>query len=575
MPSQHVQFAANRMDLGLNLQSARNLQLGEISSGKSARVERGSGIYTGPGFRQSAQPTAGVAVDGMEEATVFPALWIKNGTTIQYSTDAVNFYTTGVTATADKRTSFLEQGNGDMFAINTTDAPLRFAVMDLDTAIAASDNTITIGSVHIDKLAATGTVYVNGTAYTYTGKSGGNITGVQEGGGAVTTAQAVGSLVIQSSNPGTFAEEKGDIAVEFESRMFVAGVADKENIIYYTGPTDESNPEFFYDFDANGAYQHFLRGKVTGMISGAERLYAFSEKGVFQGQTVDVSTGVLSLQPLSTAYGAYNNQCIVDMDGVVAFMGQRRLMPITLTLSPEATATPFLDDSFDHRLRPWLDSHDTNQNGAFLDWNSADKILKIGAKVDGALQVYAYDKQANAFLPRENRNRRSFSMFKGKPYFGSRDNGKIFEEDTGRTNDGSAIIHKWATGRMEIEKGRKHMEPKTFEYQGFMTKGAEHTLRIYINGSSEASFEKSYTDSLITSTSGTALGEKGVGVSQIGGETGGGTQVFPYENSILLVGLDGDDFKFEWEVNKEGSFFQVNSFNLEAYVTRKTPNTFS
>src|SRR3990167_7551710 len=99
MPSQLTEFRCNDFSLGLSLISQKNLRLGEISGGRSVRYEKGAGIMTGAGYRLAAQPTANVRIDGMKENSVYSSLWIKNGTTIQYSEDATTFYSTGVTVT--------------------------------------------------------------------------------------------------------------------------------------------------------------------------------------------------------------------------------------------------------------------------------------------------------------------------------------------------------------------------------------------------------------------------------------------------------------------------------------------
>ena len=257
-------------------------------------------------------------------------------------------------------------------------------------------------------------------------------------------------------------------------------------------------------------------------------------------------------------------------------MGQKRLMPITLTLAADATTSPFLGENFDEAIRAWLETHDPEdeQDDAYLKWDSSQKILKIGAVVEGQLQTYVYDAQAKAFAPQENRNVGAFSMFRGVSYFGHRDNGKIYEDDLSRTNDGIAILHSWATGRIEHDRGRRHMMAYRFESEGFMTTGTEFNFRVYIDGSSTPSFDRMYTDTLITSSQGQALGERGVGLSAPG--TGGTPTafVFPFKLHIILCGLEGEDFKFEWEVTKEGVFLQANTFYFSAYVTRRSPRTY-
>jgi len=588
MPGTLIQFKADRMDVGLDLQSARNVEAGGLSDGKSARYERNSGVMTGPGYLTSATVQADKRCDKLLEATVFPAIWAKFGTKVKYSEDAVTFYDTGATLTDDKDTDALEDGDGNILMSNQEDNPHVFPVSKLAVALAASDSVIDLGDAdQVSKFSTTNpqTVSINGTDYTYTGTSGSTLTGVQEGGGAVTTAQTVDSLVVQqlsgATEVSTWTEEKGKILMAFEGSLFVMGVKNKEHIVYRSATATATNPKYFWDFDGNGTHAKFMPNKVTAGISGLGKAYIMMQKQVHIVNGVDVATGALLTQPISETYGAYNRKCVVDMDGMVAFMGQRRLIPITLALSPDATAAPFLDEDFDRKLRPWLESHDDSKDqsrDAYLKWDSAQKILKIGAVVDGALQTYIFDPQANggkgAFAPIETRSVGDSTMFLGNSYFGHRDNGKLYQDDFGRTNDGIPIHHKWSTGRLEYEKGRQHMQAKTFEYEGWLTQNTEHTLRIYIDGSSTADFEKTYDFSdVIVSSQGTTIGTRGVGVNVPGGESQG-VNVFPYKNNVLLRGLDGEDFRFEWDVSGESEFFQTNSYLFQAYVMRRSPRTF-
>lgn len=572
---------ANQMDKGLNLNTG-NLPNGMTIGGTAYRYERGGGIMTAPGFRASSTVNTSTGCDGLETAAVFPAIWSKFGTKVKYSTDAVTFYDTGLTATTATDTDILEDGDGNIYVSNTVDTPTRIAVSKLVAAISAGATTISLGAeAQLNKFAATGTVRINETDYTYTGKNtgAGTLTGVQEGGGAVTTAQAVDSLVIQTTNPATWQEEKGDMLMTYQSRMIVGGVKYKEHIAYYSEATTAANPEYFYDFDTGttGGSKIFT-GKITGGIAGLGYAYIFTDKTVDQITGFDSTTFAMLTVPVSQIYGAYNRRCVVDMDGVIAFMGQRRLMPITLQLAPDSTTAPFLDGSFDDAIRPWLDSFDDDQTEAYLKWDSAQKILKIGGVVNGALQTYIFDPQANggkgAFAGRENRSVGDSCMFKGLSYFGHRDDGVLYQDDIGRTNGGIAILHSWKTNDIEFDKGRQWMKAYKHRHTGWITQGTDYTFRIYIDGSSTASFEQTYSwEDLITTEAGQSIGTRGVGIGGIGGESS--VLVYPFKNHILLTGLNGETFTFEWEVTGEGYFLQVDDWYFSSYLTRFTEHSFS
>jgi hypothetical protein len=249
-------------------------------------------------------------------------------------------------------------------------------------------------------------------------------------------------------------------------------------------------------------------------------------------------------------------------------------MPISIKLSSD-TVVPALNENFDERLRPWLDNLQTfgNQSRAYLSYDPVQKLLKVGGmQQDGGLETRVIDIQNGSPAGYEIRPGSASAMFDGKRYFGSTV-GNIFRDDYLRTNNGIAVDHQFRTGRIEYDRGRRPMQFITIEYDGFISTSCEHTLRAYVDGSSEASFDKDYTDSLITSTQGTALGSRGVGSGLLGGDES--VSVFPYKNTVLLVGLFGEDIQFEWEVVKDGAYLQVNNVRLVADVLRLSDRTFT
>lgn len=556
------------MDLGLDLNTDRNLKPGQIAGGSSARFERGSGIFTGPGYRLAAN-LATSASTYLYEGTIFPLLWAKSGTKVFHSADpdTGTAYDIGLTLTSAESGCFVQQSNGDIGYTNQTDTPVRIAVARNTVVIADTDVTITVGTDWIAKFANSGTVYVRGDAISYTGKNAGagtltGVTGIAAGG------HPVNSIVTQTSNPSTWAEEKGSFAFEYQSRLVVGGRAKFEGVAYASVTETAAAPANFYDFDSAGTNSRVFSTKLVGGISGLGRAYLFGERQVHSLTDFDVTTGAFQTSPLSEHYGAYNPRCIVDMDGLVCFFGKKRLMPIPLTIGPSG-AVPGFDENFDLPIRPWLEQldDDTDQaSSALLAYDNVQKVLKISGRRNGALETYVCDLQNRAFLPAENRPATSYAMFNGVQYWGSTD-GKIHRDDTGRTNAGVAINHRWSTGRLEAGKNRPLMQLGRLSYQGSMTRGCEHRCKVYLDGSSTASYDQLFTDSLIVSSQGKPLGTRGVGSSPLGSDDTSDF-VYRYENDILLTGLSCEDVRVEWVTTKEGVFFQTDSYQLSFDTTR-------
>lgn len=567
-------FVANKMDLGLNLQTEHNLELGEIAGGESARFVNGAGIYTGPGFRKAGDLGTSSSVNPLQEATVFPALWAKSGTTIQFSEnpDGGEFYAVQASPTSTEGGWFQEQGNGDMFYINQVDDPLRIAVGRNTSAIADTDTTITVGADWINKFATSGTVYIRGDAITYSGVNATQLTGVS---GIQSGGHPVNSLVIQTSNPSTFGSAyNGTFAFEMESRLITGGRLHYENILSASGPEDATHPQYFYDFTGNGAVQKVMAGRLTGGIRGIGRAYLFTDNQCFQFRGFDTTTNGFLIDQLSQNYGAYNQRCIVDMEGTIAFLGQRRLIPIDIQLAASGTSQPAFGEKFDQKIRPWLNELDDDQSHARLDYNKNTKILKISAVRNGALETYIYDRSSGVFGPKEIRSVACYGKFQGRTYFGHVSNGLVYKDDEGRTNDGLPIVHRWITGLISYDKGRSYIQGYTFTYHGVMTIGCEHTLNIYVDESPIPVFSQNYDDSLIVSTVGSPLGSRGIGQTVVGSSSpSDGTMAYTFYNTILLAGLSGEHFQFEWITQKEGVFLQVEDFDFRAYLIRNNQRT--
>lgn len=560
---------ATQMNLGLDLNTDHNLKWGQIgATSRSLRYERGSGVYTGPGYFLSATPVPSVAYNGSLEATkIKDTVWVALGTKIQYSHDAVTFYDTGLTRTAAISQGFLEGPDGDIYTSNQTDGGVRIAVGILKADVALNGD-IDVGTVNYSKFTASGTVIVNGVAVTYSGHDGtSKLTGTN------IAATSAGALVIQTSAKSGM--PKGYILISVESKLLVMGVKDLEHIVYYSRTASLANPEYFYDFSGSGSGSQVVPGAVRAAITGVLGGYMFLSRGIQKINGFDTTTGALTLQEVSHDYGVYNEKCVVDMDGEIAFLGQKRLIPITLTLAPTGQTAPFLGDTFDKPIRPWLDSHDdtNNQQSAYLKWDKSQKILKIGGVVGGALQTYVFDKQNPGFLPRENRQVGTSCMFLGRSFFGHTDDGGWYEDDLSRTNNQIPISHIISTGDIELDNGLKYLDCKEFLYKGLMTQSSTHILRVYVNGSNDAAFEIEYSsDDLIVSQSGRPLGQRG-STDLIGGSPGETILVYPYVNRVLLIGLEGEYFRFEWEITGDGFFFLLYDWYFSASIRRKQPRT--
>lgn len=581
-------FYAPHMAVGLDLNGKTNLPYGAISGGYSARYIRNTGIYTGPGYRNIADLGTNLPIDMLygSKHAILKRLWGKSDVTIFHSIDTVSTgYNIGVAlTTSGERSFFLEQGNGDLFHFNQTDSPYRIACAFNTIIINDTDVTITIGTENIDKFANSGTVYCRGNAISYTGRNTGSgtltgVTGIQAGG------HPAYSLITQTSQPSTMSTIKATCGMELEGSMLVAGVKGSEEFVRWSAPSTIDHEEYFYDFTGNGASAKQMPGPVTAMVKGINRSYIFGNKFIAATSGFDVKTGVLSTQPVTDNYGAYNPLCVVDMDGVAACLGQKRLIPININLSPNGSPATSdgvqqgtsqgssLDETFDVPIQPWLSSFDDDQGDyAMLEYNSTEKLLTISGLVNGVLEtrVFQNQKGVRAFTPTESRPSRVFCFHEGKSYFGSNSTSTVYRNHYGMTNDGVEIIHQWSTGRMQTKaSGLLYDEDLTdFNYKGYMSEDCEYTLEIFINGSATPSFTQEFDDSSITSTSGIPIGTNGVGTHLLAGDSEELVYAYPFDVSPEVLGLSGNDFEVRWTCSKLGAFLQINSMIMNGQLMR-------
>ena len=301
------------MDLGLDQQSSKNLKLGQIYSGQSARYETGGGIQTGPGFRLIEDFSSSNAVFPFE-GTVFPALWCKVGTNIQQSLDpdSGTFWGIGLTLTAAQRGFFVEQGNGDIHYINNVDNRVRIAVAQNTVAILATDTEITVSADWIGKFAASGTIYIRGDSIAYTGVNATQLTGVT---GIQAGGHPIDSIVTQTTTPGTLARI-GTFCLNYENRMLLGGRLREDSILFCSAPEDDDNPAFFYDFDANGTIEVAFPTKLRGGVTVGGSVYLAGAGSLFLSNGFDVTTGQMIKKRIVGEYGIYNERCIVSGEGV-------------------------------------------------------------------------------------------------------------------------------------------------------------------------------------------------------------------------------------------------------------------
>jgi len=566
-----VPFKADHMAVGLNLNGeGRNLKFGAIIDGDAARYIPREGIETGEsGYKRLVTIGTGAKVDDLfgGESVLTKALWAKSGTKIHHSVQKVGVaHDSGLTLTATERNFFLEGRNGDVFTFNQVDSPVRLATASLLSDTDDDTGSLNVGAGTIDKFAATGSGNINGSSVTYSGKSGGTLTGLS---GIPSGGVKTGDIFTQSSTPATFAIAKGTCGMIVEGSMIVAGVLGTENVAYYGAPSNLDNPEFLWDFTDNGAGAKIFENPIVAMLKGETLSYFIGAGFIESTLGFDIATNVLRTDNVSRSLGAYNARSVAVMGGKPVLLGKNRCIPVDIVLNDAAIPSAKVDEDFDLPIRPWLEQLDAEgqEDSAILDYDSTTSLLTIGGKINGQFRIRRFDARdkLKAFTPEDIRPVRSYTFFDGKSYFGNNTVDKVYLDNNGFTNDGFAIRHRWRTSRMEDKKGRREVYLNFLELDGFMSKGCVWTVKIYVDGNfTIPAYTVVLDDSSITSKRGLALGQRTPGLATPGGFASIiPTKKFPFKETIDLTGLSGEDFSIELVCSKLAAYMQWKSFLME------------
>lgn len=565
--TQRIEFSAPSLSVGFDLNGeGRNLKNGTLIDGSALRYIRKEGFELGPcGYRNIVSLGTSAKVDTLfgSKSQLSKSLWSKSGTKL-FNTVQIEGkkYTVGLTLTTTERNFMIEAENGDIFTFNQIDAPARVATAALTADTASDVGVLTVGTGMIDKFAASGTVYVRGSPVTYSGKSGGTLTGLTgiPAGGVVT-----GDLLTQTTTPSTFAIAKGTCGMIVEGAMLVGGVKGFENVLYQSAPANDDNTQFLWDFTDNGATASILENPITAAIKGTSVGYIFSDSSIKATTGYDLTTNVLRIDDVTQLFGAYNPRCVANVGGRAFALGKNRLVPLNFYIDQSAAQKTGIDENFDTPIRPWIEQFDTDNSGhAFLDYNSVKGLVTIAGKIDGRLSIRRFDARdgIKLFTPEDVRPARCYTSFDGTSYFGNNSTDKVYIDNEGFTNDGYPIVHRARTSRMEAGK---ETLLDVLKLDGFMSNSCETTLNLYVNGNFDtAAYTLVIDDSFITSAAGQPIGNRTRGLFMPGGDTSEiPTLKFPFKADIDLTGLSGDDFSLEFIVTKLGAFLQLKSFIME------------
>lgn len=563
MPKRLTEQAQNysgALDTKSNPQALKNE---DVAVSENMRIEPTGGRFTRKGFLMKASLGTSAKVDTMETMDMFDVLFAKSDSKIKQSVDGVTWYDIGLTRTSSEREAMHPYGK-NMYATNQTDAFTRIAVTTLAADISAGATSFsTRGGDGVNF--STGTWYIDGEAITVTGLSTDAATC-----NATSSAHSAGAIVTQTSTPS--GAPSGSCITDFKSRLIVGGVKSNPKTIYYSGTETTANPEFAYDFTANGAGSREAPSDITALLSGNNICLIGMKKGIDFAFDFNVDTGGLETRPLTSEQGIPNAFCLAQLGPrFYAFTTGNRVLPIVA----ENGAAAILDDpnnpfaSFDYRMRGILDEADTDQTLSFIHADPVKNELSVVPLLTGITHELIWDGDSAKWVSDDTgKNFSCKANFLKQVYAGSDSTDSVYLDEGALTDDTIPIFHRIVS--KEYHRGGLVNKYIRFTFSGLLSALGEFTFRVYLDHTLHAAklitAQDLVTAGLMTFSSGTPIGRGAIGAKAIG-SSGVDTEGFDFTYPYFLV-MTGQSVQFEWEVNNEGTGFQLN----DSFLEYETPN---
>lgn len=550
---------------GLDVSSgSENLPPEAVTVATNVRYNRNGGVFTRLGFESKASAIGSSAkVDTIFTHKPHNVMFMKSGTSIYQSLDGISWYSIGVTRTASERDFFYSYGK-DVFVTNKTDAFLRIAVSTLT-------NAITGGSVTIDVRAGDGPsftngsdiVFIEGDSINYTATSSDQLTTVTN----ISASHAAGTIITQTSTPS--GAPKGTCIADLEGSLLVGGVSAFPFILYYSAPSTLSDPQFAYDFSANGAGTKKMPADITALGSVSGGVLIGMKKGIHYADQFQIDTGALITRPLTETHGMTNAFCFAQGDNkTYAHTNTKRVLPII----SDADGVRIIDDqssernNIDYPVRSFLTSIDAEQDLSFSHYDPVSAEVTYSVFKDGISQELVYNEDLGKWSIDVGQTFGCKTNFKDRVYAGSDSTDTVFLANEGTTDDGITILHRILSPLYTVDDKRVTSDYLKFTFGGLLSGVGAFTFRIYVNGALAETVDVTAEDlqakNLMSLASGVPLGGGTIGAHTIG-SSGSTPEVYPFTFPFELF-LSGEQIQFEWEINDEGCSFELRDSRLDA-----------
>lgn len=400
--------------------------------------------------------------------------------------------------------------------------------------------------------------FINGDVTSITGISGDDLTIDASG-----NDHFSGEIVSQTFQPS--GAPKGTCISDLEGSLLVGGNPNNPKIIYFSAAETAANPEYIYDFSANGAGSHQMPSDVTALFKGTGVVLIGMKRGISYAYGFDADSGGLRTRDLTYEHGVPNAYCITQLGPRYYVFTGKRVLPVVV----DAGAAAIVDDptnpfaAFDYRVRGELDQADADQSSSFIHADPTANELHVTYFVNGLSRTLVWDGDTGKWVSKDNTNYSCKTMHLGRCYAGSNSDERIYLTNDGLTDDGVPVASRMLTKTFSIPGASSTF--RKFSFSGFLSPTGQFTLRVYIDGVFD--FERVITAEdmiaagLMSTTSGRPIGSGTIGAVTVG--SGGNTaSIYAFTYPITLKHR-AKDMQIEFEVTEEGSFLEITESRLD------------
>lgn len=552
------------------------LRPNELQKAINVRFRLGGGFLPRPGFARTAWTNfTSVGTEkilglfaGSEE--IYIAVNGKIFASLPDVSDALEIHT-GLDTDADVE---FHEVNGDIYALNGVDLPLRIARSTTATALVSGVSaSLSVAAGQGWRFGTSGTLQVISSlgtdAITYTARTDDVITTTAA---TVSYSHPAGSTVFEVK---TITMPKCAFGAEFQNTFFAAGNTGESgqnyqgNTLFYSRGASGANPEYYYDFSGSGAGYIPVGDKsgIVGLLKTKTYLLIFKSTSIHYCSGFD-SNGIPQLASLTETYGAASKRSFAQVgDQILVFDGKS----IKQVGEQEGlqNAIPSVNAQFDDKIFKRLADLDQDQSEACMTFNKDHKLVKLWAVDNGTKVCFVFDTNiAEQPWSRDlSKNPSCACVFKGETFWGSDSQPLVYQDELGYDDDGNEILVEVQTADFNVGVTRLSKFFKTLFIHGLLGEATEVTVNVYADNDLIQSF--TLTDSLVTASGGQPIGRARIG-SGIASGAEAATNGYPFEiEKLLKKRRNVGKLSIEYTSQGVGQVYEIKGQELNGLVSQK------